>query len=394
MWIPRAAEATLRSLSTAYPVLAVTGPRQSGKTTLARMVFSDKAYVSLEDPDRREFATDDPRGFLNQFPDGAVIDEAQRCPQLFSYVQTRVDQDGRFGLFVLTGSSQFDLLAGVTQSLAGRVAVVRLLPFSLAELVATGRAPTSLDQLLFQGLYPPIHDRSLDPGVWYGNYVGTYLERDVRQMLGVRELSTFQRFVRMCAGRTGQLVNLSSLAADCGVTHGTARAWLSVLEASYIVHLLPPHHRNFDKRLVKTPKLYFLDTGLAAWLLGIQTAEQIAFHPLRGALMETWVVGELLKARYNEGLAANVYFWRDRSGHEVDALIDRGTTLVPVEVKAGQTVTGEMLAGLERWRSLAGEAAGTGWLVYGGDQRQQRGGSQVLPWAALGGSDLVGEGRK
>lgn len=388
MLIARAAETTVRQLAGGYPVLAVTGPRQSGKTTLVRQVFSGKPYVSLEDLDQREFAREDPRGFLGQFPDGAVLDEVQRCPELFSYLQTRVDQDGRPGLFVLTGSSQFDLLAGITQSLAGRVAMVPLLPFSLAELAAAGREPESLEELLFRGLYPPVHDRNLDPRIWYGNYVGTYIERDVRQMVNVRDLAAFQRFIRMCAGRTGQLLNLSALAADCGLTHPTARTWLSVLEASYVVHLLPPHHRNFNKRLVKTPKLYFLDPGLAAWLLGIQSAEHLAFHPHRGALMETWVVGELLKARYNLGLAANLSFWRDRTGHEIDILVERGDAVIPVEVKAGQTVTGEMLAGLERWRALAGEAAGLPRLVYGGDRRQVREFCEVIPWRDLGHGEL------
>ncbi len=388
MLIPRTAEASLRRLAGGYPVLAVTGPRQSGKTTLSRLLFADKPYVSLEDLDQREFASQDPRGFLAQFPDGAVLDEAQRCPDLFSYLQTRVDQDGRPGLFVLNGSSQFDLLARITQSLAGRVAVVRLLPFSLSELQAEAQAPASLEDLLFRGLYPPLYDRALDPHVWYGNYVATYVERDVRQMVNVRDLTAFQRFVRLCAGRTGQLLNLSSLSADCGITHPTARSWLSVLEASYIVHLLPPHQRNFNKRLVKAPKLYFVDTGLAAWLLGIQTPQQLVFHPYRGALMETWVVSELLKARYHRGLVSNVYFWRDKTGREVDVLVDRGDALLPVEVKSGQTVNRDMLAGLEHWRALADQTAGPGWLVYGGNQRQERSGCVVLPWSELGRPDL------
>ena len=389
MWIPRRAERTLRQVAEGYPVVALSGPRQSGKTTLSRVVFPDKPYVSLEDPDEREFATDDPRGFLARLPDGAVIDEVQRCPAILSYLQTRVDQDRRCGLFVLTGSSQMPLMTGIAQSLAGRVALVPLLPFTLGELAAVGRRPPSLDDLLFRGLYPPLHDRDLEAHRWYGNYVATYLERDVRQMVNVRDLAAFQRFLRMCAGRTGQLLNLSALAGDCGITHTTARTWLSVLEASFVVHLLPPHHRNFDKRLVKAPKLYVLDTGLAAWLLGIQAAQQLVLHPLRGALMESWVVGEALKARYNRGLSANAFFWRDRAGHEVDILLDRGDRLVPVEVKAGQTVTGEAVAALDRWRALAGDGAGTGWLVYGGQGAQRRGGCEVVPWTALGDPDFA-----
>ncbi len=345
--------------------------------------------MSLEDLDQREFAESDPRGFLRQFPDGAVLDEAQRTPALFSYLQTRVDEDRRAGLFVLSGSSQFDLFARITQSLAGRIAVVPLLPFSLAELASVQQAPERLEDLLHQGLYPPVHDRGLDPHVWYGNYVATYVEREVRQMVNVHDLAAFQRFVRMCAGRTGQLLNLTSLASDCGISHGTARTWLSVLEASYLVHLLPPHHRNFNKRLVKTPKLYFIDAGLAAWLLGIQTAEQLALHPFRGALMETWLVGELLKARHNRGLAPNAYFWRDRSGHEIDVLVDRGTALAPIEIKSGATVTRDMLAGLARWPEIAGDAAGPASLIYGGQARQSRSECEVVPWRDLGQVDIA-----
>lgn len=384
MFIPRAAEKALRSLAEGYPLVTVTGPRQSGKTTLVRRVFADKPYVSLEDLDQREFAAEDPRGFLAQFADGAVLDEVQRCPGLLSYLQTKVDQDGRRGLFILTGSQQFHLLEGITQSLAGRVAMVTLLPFSLGELQAVDRVPEGLEALLFQGFYPPIHDRGLDPGIWYGNYVATYIERDVRQMVNVRDLSAFHRFVRMCAARTGQLLNLSALAGDCGITHNTARAWLSVLEASHIVHLLPPHHRNFNKRLVKTPKLYFHDTGLAAWLSGIQDPDQLVIHPQRGALFETMVIGELLKARYNRALASNLYFWRDRAGHEVDVLIEQGDRLVPVEIKSGRTLTRDFFAGLEHWRHLAGEGAVRPWLVYGGEQSQTRQGCRVVPWRDLG----------
>jgi predicted AAA+ superfamily ATPase len=381
--IPRQARATVETLAAGYPLVAITGPRQSGKTTLARTVFAAKPYVSLEDLDERAFASEDPRGFLARFPDGAVLDEVQRAPALFSYLQTRVDADGRNGLFVLTGSQQFGLLSGVTQTLAGRVAMLPLLPFSLGELQAAAAAPETLEALLFQGLYPPIYDRGLDAGIWHGNYVATYVERDVRQMVNVRDLSSFQRFVRMCAARTAQLVNLSGLAVDCGVSHNTAAAWLSVLEASYIVHLLQPYHRNFGKRLVKTPKLYFHDTGLAAWLLGIQRADQLATHPQRGALFETWVVAELLKARFNRALGSNVYFWRDRKGHEVDALVERGDTLLPVEIKSGQTVAPDFFAGIEEWRRISG-TAGEAWLVYGGDREQRRQGTRVVPWRQIG----------
>jgi predicted AAA+ superfamily ATPase len=384
MLIPRSAESTIRQLASGYPVVAVTGPRQSGKTTLVRTMFADRPYITLEDLDERDFAVQDPRGFLSRFPDGAVLDEVQRAPDLFSYLQGLVDEDGRRGLFVLTGSQQFDLLSNITQTLAGRVALVPLLPFTLAELQQAEQAPEALEDLLFTGLYPPVHDRGLDPGIWFGNYIRTYVEREVRQMINVRDLSAFQRFLRMCAARTGQLLNLSGLAVDCGITHNTARAWISVLEASYIVHLLQPHFQNFNKRLVKTPKLYFYDPGLAAWLLGIQNPSQLTTHPQRGALFETWVLSELLKARFNRALASNLYFWQDRSGHEVDVLVEQGATLVPVEVKSGKTVVPDFFANLESWTKIAGETGGRPRLVYGGDQRQSRANAEVLPWKEIG----------
>lgn len=322
--VPRAAAGTLARLAKRYPVVAVTGPRQSGKTTLARTAFRNKPCVSLEDPYQREFATTDPRGFLGNYPDGAVLDEVQRCPELFSDLQRIVDERRRAGLFVLTGSQQFGLLAKISQSLAGRIGLMHLLPFSLAELNRARRAPRKIEVLLFRGLYPPLYDKRHDPPSWYANYALIYLERDVRQLINVRELGTFQRFIRMCAARTGQLLNLSSLANDCGITHNTAKAGVPVLEAGYIVFLLQPYYRNLNKRLVKTPKLYFYDPGLAAWLLGIQAVEQLVTHSMRGPLFETCVLSELLKKRNNRGLPANLYFWRDRAGNEVDVLCEEG----------------------------------------------------------------------
>jgi len=380
MYILRSAESRLQHFATGYPVVVVTGPRQSGKSTLVRHAFPEHRYVSLEDLDQRDFAETDPRGFLARFAEAAILDEVQRCPALFSYLQTHVDEMQRPGEFILTGSQQFGLLSGITQSLAGRAALITLLPLVHNELQAAGLASADLDKTLFDGAFPPIFDRKLEPHPWYGNYVRTYLERDVRQLIKVRELGTFQRFLKLCAARTGQLLNLSSLANDCGITHNTAKAWISVLEASYIVHLLPPHHRNFNKRLVKTPKLYFLDTGLASWLLGIQNIDQLSIHSQRGALFETWVVSELLKARYNSGEVSNLYFWRDRTGHEVDLLVDLGTRLSPLEIKSGQTINRDYFKGLDFWQRLAAESAGQPWLIYGGDSKQIRSGVNILPW--------------
>ncbi len=381
--IPRTAEKILTALSKSYPALVVTGPRQSGKTTLTQIVFPNKLYVSLEEIDMRDFATNDPRGFLNQYPDGAILDEVQRCPDLFSYLQSRLDEDKRMGLFILTGSQQFGLISGISQSLAGRVAKISLLPFSLHELQKAKKAPETIEALLFKGLYPPIHDRALAPHIWYNNYISTYLERDVRQLINVRDLSTFQNFVRMCAARTGQLLNLSSLASDCGITHNTAKAWISVLEASYIVHLLQPHHRNFNKRLIKSPKLYFHDSGLAARLLNIQTADQLMTHPARGQLFETWVVSEFLKYRFNNALSSNLYFWRDSTGHEVDILIEQADKLLPIEIKSGQTVASDFFDSLKKFQKLAGDSVGSAALIYGGVQGQQRETVKVVPWKRI-----------
>lgn len=383
MLIQRQAATELRQLATEYPVVVVVGPRQSGKTTLCRATFPELPYLSLEDPDQRRLAIEDPRGMLELHSAGALFDEVQRAPELLSYLQTAVDAEPRPGRFVLTGSQQLGVMAGVTQTLAGRAATLQLLPLSLAELQSAGQAPDSIEELLYRGLYPPIYDRDLDPRRWYGNYIQTYVERDVRQLINVRDLSAFQVFLKLCAGRTGQLLNASSLASDAGVTHNTARAWLSALEASFVVKLLWPHFTNFGKRLVKTPKLYFLDPALAASLLEITEPSQIASHPLRGALFETWVFTELLKGRLNRGLSPNLYFWRDRHGLELDFLMDRGHELLLAEAKSGKTVPADGFKALLAVRELAGPAATSGWLVHGGSQEGKRQGVTALPWTKI-----------
>lgn len=381
--IPRSAHKTLNELKKSYPVVAITGPRQSGKTTLARHSFPDKPYISLEDPDQLEFANEDPRGFLARFPDGALLDEVQRCPTLLSYIQTNIDLDGRQGLFILTGSQQFGLLSKITQTLAGRVGLVPLLPFSTGELKNQKNTFNDLNELLFKGLYPPIYDRNIPPSNWYANYIVTYIERDVRQILNVKDLSTFQRFIRMCAARTGQLLNLASLGNDCGISHNTAKAWLTVLEASYIVFLLYPHYNNFGKRLVKSPKIYFYDTGLAAWLLGIQNIDHLSIHPMRGSLFECLVISELLKDRFNRGLPSNIFFWRDNLGTEIGVLIEEGNILIPVEIKSGQTITQNYFAGLKKWQKITGSSEEPRYLVYGGDENQMRSEVNVLSWRSI-----------
>lgn len=378
--IPRAATRLLTEIRDGYPVITVTGPRQSGKTTLVRTAFSDKPYVSLETPDEREFAHTDPRGFLARWPQGAIIDEVQHAPALFSWIQTDVDSAGQMGRFVLTGSQNFALMAHITQSLAGRSALVQLLPLSIAELASANHLPTDLDSMILRGGYPALYARAVNPARWLADYTMSYLERDVRQITQVHDLSAFQRFLRLCAGRTGQLLNLANLAQEAGIAQSTARAWLSVLEASYIVFLLPPHHRNLGKRVVKMPKLYFLDAGLAASLMGIHTTEQLAIHPLRGALFETLIVGDFLKARYNAGFPSNLFFWRDNVGLEVDLLLEEADGLCPIEIKSSATITDDLLKDLRKWLSVAGEIARMPRLVHAGPESYVRSGIDMRRW--------------
>jgi len=382
--LDRDAEQTIRTLLRGFPIVTLTGPRQSGKSTLAKALFTNLPYASLEDPDMRLAATEDPRSFLERFPDGAVLDEVQRCPDILSYLQTIVDTDGRMGRYILTGSQQFGLMSGITQSLAGRTAFVELLPFSIPELAQAGQLPQAADTMLLKGCYPPLYDRDVPPSAWFAAYVTAYVERDVRQILKIQELETFQRFVRLCAGRTAQLLNLSSLATECGITHNTAKSWISVLEASYLIFLLRPHHTNFNKRLVKMPKLYFYDVGLVSWLLGIRTPEQVETHPLRGNIFETFIVSELIKSRLNRGERPAFSFWRDSNGNEVDLIVERDNKLMPIEIKSGKTLSRDSLAGLEKWCALAGDMGMMPSLIYGGSEVYQHKGVRVLGWQQSG----------
>lgn len=381
--VAREAEPLARTLAREFKVVAIVGPRQSGKTTLAKAAFAAKPYASLEDPDLLRFAQEDPRRFLGQYPDGALIDEAQRCPELFSYLQGIVDRRREAGQFVLTGSQHFGLVQRITQSLAGRVGFVNLLPFSASELQAGGWLPASLDSALLLGGYPPVFDMPAAPERWYNAYLATYVERDVRQLRNVQDLPTFQRVLRLCAGAVGQLADLTRIGNDAGVDQKTVRAWLGVLEASFIVFRLQPHHQSFRKRLVKTPKLYFYDVGVAARLIGIESAQQMSTHPARGALFENWVITEYLKRRWNAGSEPNLFFWRSHGGLEVDLVLEQGRVLTPVEIKSGATVSPDWLRGVRRWRELAGAAAGRPVIVYGGDQLQQRSDADIVPWRRL-----------
>jgi predicted AAA+ superfamily ATPase len=360
-----------------YPVVTITGPRQSGKTTLARATFTDRPYANLENPVTRQFAQEDPVAFLSQYPEGAVIDEIQRVPGLLSYIQVIVDERRKNSLFVLIGSQQFELMRGISQSLAGRTALLKLLPLSIPELAA--RFSLGIDEMLFKGFYPRIYDQNIGPAQVYGDYFETYVDRDLRQLVNVKDLSVFQRFVRLCAGRCGQLLNLNSLANDTGISQSTAREWMTVLEASYIVFLLQPFHANIGKRLIKSPKIYFYDVGLASWLCGIEEESQIATHPLRGSLFENMAIIEALKYRYNNGKRNNLYFYRDSNGNEIDLIYVKGNDMLPIEIKSGQTITSAYFTGMKKFQPLfAGHLPWPGFLIYGGETEQSRQDSKVM----------------
>lgn len=394
MTISRVLGDRLCRLARSFPVVAVTGPRQSGKTTLVREIFVDKPYISMEDPDTRMLALEDPRGLLARYPEGAVIDEAQHVPELFSYLQTRVDQTSATGQFILTGSQNFLLIRGISQSLAGRAAMVQLPPLMLAELACARALPNQLDDYLWQGAYPA-HYKERGGGVdamrsladeWHRSYIMTYLERDVRDIAAVHSLPLFQRFLRLAAARCGQLLNLASLANDCGVALNTVKNWIAILEASYLVFLLRPHHRNFGKRLIKTPKLYFLDTGIAAHLLGLNDPAQLDTHPMRGHLFENMLIAEYWKAAMNAGRTDALYFWRDSTGNEVDLLIEDGMHLIPVEIKSGATLNRDFLRSLNRFAEFAGEDSHNPTLIYGGEGGMTWHGVSVMGWKEAGGA--------
>ncbi len=367
----RTMEPVLRDLARKYPIVTVTGPRQSGKTTLCRAVFKDKTYVSLETPDTRRFAIEDPRGFLNKHAEGAILDEIQRAPELLSYLQTLVDEDPRKGLFILTGSQQFEIMSQIDQSLAGRTAILKLLPLSLEEL-SEQPGVKNWSRMILSGFYPRIHKDHLDPAQALGDYLETYVERDLRNIVSLKNLTLFQKFVKLCAGRVGGLLNLNSLANDAGVSHTTARDWMSLLEAGYIVFLLEPYHANISKRLVKSPKLYFYDVGLASRLLGLENEGQVARDPLLGGLFENLVVIEALKYRYNRGKKSDLSFFRDSRGHEVDLLVNRGPEAFPIEIKAGATIASDYFKGLDDFAATFPKLPRRGGIVYGGAEEMAR----------------------
>ncbi len=383
--IHRDSAALFRNLLSQYPAVTLTGPRQSGKTTLARSECPHLPYVTLEDPDIRRFALEDPRGFLSNYKRGAIFDEVQRTPELPSYLQGMIDNDPQPGRFVLTGSQQFELMRGVSQSLAGRNAILRLLPMSLSELcrLNPNYAQTQAAQVVFNGFYPRIHHQQLNPSVALADYFASYVERDLRELSAVHDLQRFERFVRLCAGRSGQLLNLSNLANDAGVSQSTATGWINLLQTSCIVYLMQPWFTNTSKRLIKSPKLYFYDSGLACWLLNIRSAEQLSRDPLWGHLFENFIVMEALKDQWHFGQNQPLYFYRDSMGHEVDLLVADGSQVHAIEIKAGQTVNPDYFKGLQQFVKAHPAQLASGRVIYGGSSKQTRSDWQVYSWQSL-----------
>lgn len=363
-----------------YPIVAITGPRQSGKTTLLKQLFPNYTYLSLENPDTSEFAKSDPKAFLEMYNDQVILDEVQKAPELFSYLQSIVDESGKMGQYILSGSQNFLLMKSITQSLAGRVILFKLLPFDFSELKSAGWLSESYEDLCLKGSYPSIYDRAIPSDVFYNNYIQTYVERDVSEILNVKDLSQFRIFLMLCATRAGQLLNLSEIAKKVGITQPTAKSWLSVLESSYITFLLQPYYENFSKRIVKTPKLYFYDTGLLTHLLKIKDKEQLAKHQQKGALFENLIISEKLKQNHHQYLMDDHWFWRDSNNKEVDLLIQQGGKFDVYEIKPTSTITQKLFNNLDYFSAVASDSIKNKFLVYGGDQNQKRSIAEVLSW--------------
>lgn len=381
--IHRSLSDKMRSLAGKMPVISLTGPRQSGKTVLARSAFPDFHYVNLEHLEVRQFAQQDPVGFIRSLPQGVVIDEAQYAPDIFSYIQVVVDETRRNGEFILTGSQNFQLLVSISQSLAGRSANLYLLPFSAEELGAAGLAPDDYETLLFQGAYPRIYDQRVLPGDFYPSYIENYVERDVRQLLNVADLGRFQMFIRLCASRIGQSFNQSALSVEAGVDANTIKRWFSILETSFIAFRLQPYYANYNKRLTKTPKVYFYDTGLVCALLGIRTREQLESHFLKGPLFENFIIVETLKQYFHRGIRPQCFFWRDNTGNEIDLLVEEGGRIIPIEIESGRTIQSDFFRNLEFFNRISGNPPSLGHIVYGGDAFQARTQGVVAGWKRM-----------
>ena len=368
----------IKAISTKMPVISITGPRQSGKTTVAKMSFPDYDYVNLENPDILEDAKSDPRLFLSRHTKGLIIDEIQVFPALFSYIQTISDENNKAGEFILTGSQNFLLSEKISQSLAGRIFITHLLPFSFSELQNTGYQFENYSDYIFKGFYPRIYDRDIEPAMFYPSYIQTYTERDLRQIVNVSNLFLFQKFMRLAAGRVGQLVNYSSIATELGIDLKTVKSWFSILETSFVIFFLQPHFRNFSKRLLKTPKLYFYDTGLVCSLLGIKKAEDVDLHWAKGALFENMIISDLMKNYFNRAETPSLYFWRDNTGNEVDCLIEEGNLIKSIEIKSSSTINTDFFKGLNFYKNM--DEYSQPYLIYGGDKNMQRKEAQIVAW--------------
>lgn len=366
-----------------YPIVALTGPRQSGKTTLLKGMFPDFRYVSLENPDNRAFAESDPNGFLQLYDQKVILDEVQRVPALLSYIQTIVDSNNMMGQFILSGSQNFNLMKSITQSLAGRVALFKLLPFDMMELKSADLLPSDYEQLIIKGSYPALYDRSIPFASFYANYIETYIQRDVTELLSIRDFGLFRTFLKLCAARIGQQLNIANLSSETGVSVPTLRSWISILESSYIMYQLPPFFKNFNKRLVKSPKLYFYDTGLASFLLGIRNEKTLLESEFKGALFENMIITEYVKQNYHNNLYHDFYYWRDSNGHEVDLLVSNDTAYDAIEIKSTKTILPKQFAGLDFLANIGGDAIRRKILVYGGDSSQKRTHYQIWAWSDI-----------
>ena len=375
--IDRQIEKEIKILTTEFPIIAILGPRQSGKTTLSKKIFPDYEYISLEDIDHREFAQNDPRRFLNRYRQKVIFDEIQRVPDLMSYLQSHVDKLNKNGEIIITGSHNFLLMEQISQSLAGRVGITKLLPFSYVEL---STFENDLYEILFKGSYPRIYDQNIRPETFYKNYISTYIEKDIRQIKQITKLDNFMKFIKILAARTGQELNTSSISEDCGVSHNTIKEWISVLEASFLINQLKPYHKNYNKRLVKNPKIYFTDTGLVCSLLGIRRKEELDYHHLKGNIFETYILNEFLKNCYNYGEKFELYFWRDNHKKEIDLIADFGQKQYGIEIKSGQTIQEKYFSGLKYWSNLTGKDTGLMYLIYGGNENYARNGMNVISW--------------
>ncbi len=380
-FISRQIAAIIQKQKSKFPILAITGPRQSGKTTLIRNLFNDYKYLSLENPDTREFATSDPVGFLNKYDQKIILDEVQKVPALFSYIQGRVDESQMMGQYILSGSQNFHLLNNITQSLAGRVALFKLLPFDFLELKVENALEGQFVDVALKGFYPAIYVREINPIVFYSNYIQTYLEKDVTELLNIKDLKLFRVFISLCAGRAGQLLNISGLASDCGVSINTAKAWLSILESSYVIFLLQPYYQNFNKRIIKSPKLYFYDTGLLNFLLGIRSSNDLENdNKIKGHVFENMIIAEYYKQNYHQYLHREYFFWQDSNAHEIDLLYKNGNDLSVFEIKSGQTVSSAYFKELDRFEEISSPARINKNLIYGGTENEKRTNYNVLSW--------------